>query len=92
MQLGEVALSLPSMVDRHGIMHVLPVALSRSEQRTLEASAEVVQKKYRELVSDNTDLASRQIPEHEASGSCERKRRRFIWPMWLQRRHQSLTT
>jgi malate/lactate dehydrogenase len=42
MQLGEVALSLPSMVDRHGIMHVLPVALSRSERRALEAPAEVV--------------------------------------------------
>jgi L-lactate dehydrogenase len=36
MQLGEVALSLPSIVDRHGIMRVLPVALSRSEQRTLK--------------------------------------------------------
>jgi len=42
MQLGEVSLSLPSIVDRHGIARVLPVALNPSEQRALEASAEVV--------------------------------------------------
>ena len=42
MQLGDVALSLPSIVDRHGITRVLPVALSRSERRALKASAEVV--------------------------------------------------
>jgi L-lactate dehydrogenase len=42
MQLGEVALSLPSIVDRHGVTRVLPVALDRSERRALEASAEVV--------------------------------------------------
>ncbi|HVR26623.1 MAG TPA: L-lactate dehydrogenase [Candidatus Polarisedimenticolia bacterium] len=35
MQLGDVALSLPS-VDRHGIARVLPVALNRSERRALE--------------------------------------------------------
>ena len=49
MQLGEVALSLPSMVDRHGIMHVLPVALSRSERRALEAPAEVVRGHFASL-------------------------------------------
>ena len=42
MQLGEVSLSLPSIIDRHGIARVLPVALDRSERRALEASAEVV--------------------------------------------------
>jgi L-lactate dehydrogenase len=42
MQLGEVSLSLPSIVGRHGIVRVLPVALNRSERRALEASAEVV--------------------------------------------------
>ena len=42
MQLGEVSLSLPSIVDRHGIARVLPVALNPSERRALEASAEVV--------------------------------------------------
>jgi L-lactate dehydrogenase len=44
MQLGEVSLSLPSIVDRHGIARVLPVALNRSERRALEASAEVVRR------------------------------------------------
>jgi L-lactate dehydrogenase len=44
MQLGEVSLSLPSIVDRHGIARVLPVALSRSERKALEASAEVVKR------------------------------------------------
>jgi hypothetical protein len=42
MRLGEVSLSLPSIVDRHGIARVLPVALNSSEWRALEASAEVV--------------------------------------------------
>jgi len=42
MQLGEVALSLPSIVDRRGISRVLPVALNRSERGALEASAQVV--------------------------------------------------
>jgi len=44
MQLGEVSLSLPSIVDRHGITRVLPVALNPSERRALEASAEVVRR------------------------------------------------
>ena len=42
MQLGEVSLSLPSIVDRRGITRVLPVALNSSERTALEASAEVV--------------------------------------------------
>jgi L-lactate dehydrogenase len=42
LQLGEVSLSLPSIVDWHGIARVLPVALNRSERSALEASAEVV--------------------------------------------------
>jgi L-lactate dehydrogenase len=42
MQLGEVSLSLPSIVDRHGIARVLPVALNSAERRALETSADVV--------------------------------------------------
>jgi L-lactate dehydrogenase len=42
MGLGEVSLSLPSIVDRQGIARVLPVALNSSERSALEASAEVV--------------------------------------------------
>ena len=44
MKLGEVSLSLPSIVERHGIARVLPVALNSSERRALEASAEVVRR------------------------------------------------
>jgi len=42
MQLGDVSLSLPSIVGRHGIARVLPVALNSAERRALETSAEVV--------------------------------------------------
>jgi L-lactate dehydrogenase len=42
MQLGEVALSLPSIVDRQGIARVLPAALNRLERMALESSAAVV--------------------------------------------------
>jgi L-lactate dehydrogenase len=49
MQLGEVSLSLPSIVDRHGITRVLPVALNPSERRALEASAEVVRRNIASL-------------------------------------------
>ena len=49
MQLGDVARSPPSIVDRHGITRVLPVALSRSERRALEASAEVVRRNIASL-------------------------------------------
>jgi L-lactate dehydrogenase len=49
MQLGEVSLSLPSIVDRHGIRHALPVALNSSEWRALEASAEVVRRNIASL-------------------------------------------
>jgi L-lactate dehydrogenase len=49
MQLGEVSLSLPSIVDRHGITRVLPVALNRSERRALEVSAEVVRRNIASL-------------------------------------------
>lgn len=44
MQLGDVALSLPSIVDRHGIGRVLSVSLNGSERKALEASAEVVKR------------------------------------------------
>ena len=49
MKLGEVSLSLPSIVDRRGITRVLPVALDRSERNALEASAEVVRKQIASL-------------------------------------------
>ena len=36
MDLDEVSLSLPSIVDRHGIARILPVSLNKSERRALE--------------------------------------------------------
>ena len=49
MQLGEVALSLPSIVDRRGVARVLPVALDPSERRALEGSAELVRRNIARL-------------------------------------------
>jgi L-lactate dehydrogenase len=43
MRLGEVSLSLPSIIDRHGVARILAVALDHSERAALETSAKVVQ-------------------------------------------------
>jgi L-lactate dehydrogenase len=42
MTLGDVALSLPTIVGRDGIKRVLPIALSHSEDQALRASAAVL--------------------------------------------------
>ena len=42
MGLGEVFLSLPSIIDRHGVARVLPMALNGSEQAALESSIKAV--------------------------------------------------
>jgi L-lactate dehydrogenase len=42
LQLGEVALSLPAIVDRDGVARVLPTSLNPSERKALEASAEIL--------------------------------------------------
>ena len=44
MHLGQVSLSLPSIIDRQGVARVLPVALNNSERVALEASAEAVKR------------------------------------------------
>jgi len=44
MELGDVSLSLPSIVNRGGIARVLSVPLNDSERKALEASAEVVKR------------------------------------------------
>jgi malate/lactate dehydrogenase len=49
MHLGEVCLSLPTVIDRHGVARVLPVALNPSERKALEASAEVVRRNIASL-------------------------------------------
>jgi L-lactate dehydrogenase len=42
MHFGDVSLSLPTIIDRQGVVRVLPVALNSSERTALEASAETV--------------------------------------------------
>jgi L-lactate dehydrogenase len=44
MELGDVCLSLPSIVSRGGNARVLPVSLDSAERKALEASAEVIKK------------------------------------------------
>jgi L-lactate dehydrogenase len=44
MHLGNLSLSLPSIIDRQGVARVLPVALNRAERVALEASAEAVKR------------------------------------------------
>ena len=49
MQLGEVSLSLPAVINRDGIARVLSIPLSPSERRALEASAEILRQHIAEL-------------------------------------------
>ena len=49
MRLGDVSLSLPSIIDRGGVAGVLPVALNGPERAALEASAEVVKRGVADL-------------------------------------------
>jgi L-lactate dehydrogenase len=42
--LGEISLSLPTIIDRNGVARVLTVALNSSERAALGASAEVIKK------------------------------------------------
>jgi L-lactate dehydrogenase len=49
MNLGDVSLSLPGIINRHGIARVLPVSLNSSERRALEASAEVIRQNIAKL-------------------------------------------
>ena len=44
MELGEVSLSLPTVINRDGIARVLSIPLSPSERRALETSAEILRK------------------------------------------------
>lgn len=58
MELGDVSLSLPSIVDRQGIERVLSVELNSSERRALEASAEVVKRTIATLAQTIPILSS----------------------------------
>jgi L-lactate dehydrogenase len=68
MGLGEVSLSLPSVVNRHGIARVLSVALNSSERKALEASAEVVRRQIATLAQTTP------IPGFSGNGSPSKER------------------
>jgi L-lactate dehydrogenase len=42
LQLGEVSLSLPAIINRDGVVRVLPISLNPSERKALEASADIL--------------------------------------------------
>ena len=68
MGLGQVSLSLPSIVNRNWIARVLSVAFNSSERKALEASAEVVRRNIATL-SHTTP-----IPGFNGNGSLSGER------------------
>jgi L-lactate dehydrogenase len=42
MQLGEVSLSLPAIINRDGVARVLPIPLNSNERKSLESSGEIL--------------------------------------------------
>jgi L-lactate dehydrogenase len=42
MQLGEVSLSLPAIINRDGVARVLPIPLNSNERKSLLSSAEIL--------------------------------------------------
>src|SRR5262245_12757623 len=44
MDLGEVSLSLPAIINREGVARVLAIALDQTEKQALQASAEILKK------------------------------------------------
>jgi malate/lactate dehydrogenase len=51
MQLGEVSLSLPAIINRDGIARVLSIPLNASERSALEASAKILKEQITRLES-----------------------------------------
>jgi L-lactate dehydrogenase len=63
MDLGEVSLSLPAVINRDGVVRVLPIQLSSSERHALKASAKVL----KDHVAAVDGSISTFAPEHEKS-------------------------
>jgi L-lactate dehydrogenase len=57
MRLGEVSLSLPTVITRDGVARVLSVPLSVSERKALEASAETVKQHIAALNTSESTVA-----------------------------------
>lgn len=62
MQLGEVSLSLPAIINRDGVARVLSIPLNASERRALEASAETL-KRHIALLDSSISIVA---PETES--------------------------
>jgi L-lactate dehydrogenase len=56
MELGEVFLSLPSIITREGLAHVVSIRLSASERQALEASAEMLKEYIATLDTSNANV------------------------------------
>jgi L-lactate dehydrogenase len=56
MALGEVSLSLPSIITRDGVARVLSIPLDASERHALEASAETLKEQIAGLQKSETTL------------------------------------
>jgi L-lactate dehydrogenase len=57
MQLGEVSLSLPTIITRNGLARVLSIPLDASEKQALETSAETVKQHIATLKTSELSLA-----------------------------------
>jgi L-lactate dehydrogenase len=60
MQLGEVSLSLPAIINRDGIARVLSIPLNASERKALEASAETL-KRHIGLLDGSISMVAREV-------------------------------
>jgi L-lactate dehydrogenase len=59
MDLGDVCLSLPAIIDRGGVSRVLPTPLSASERRALEKSAELLKQYAAAVVPPESPTVTR---------------------------------
>jgi malate/lactate dehydrogenase len=57
MELGEVSLSLPTIIARDGVARVVPLPLDASERQALEASAETLKHYIATLRTSETILS-----------------------------------
>ena len=59
MQLGEVSLSMPAIINRDGVARVLSIPLNASERRALAASAETL-KGHIALLDSSISIVARE--------------------------------
>lgn len=67
MGLGDVSLSLPSIINRDGVSRVLPIALSASETQDLKASAEILKKHIATVEASDAGVVSATRVPREAT-------------------------